>query len=212
MSKYNNNEWLNQKYNSLTVKGFVHKGNTWEWMCECECGSLKTYNPYKVINGHTKTCGCGRVERCHRLIEKHRTKHGGRHERLYGIWRGMKERCLSTTHKDYGNYGGRGITIYEGWTNDYAAFREWALKNGYNDSLSIDRKDNEKGYSPDNCRWVSMKKQNNNRRSNRLITYNGETKSIMELCEEKGMNYQTVYARIVHRGWSVEKAIETPIL
>lgn len=211
MSKYNREEYLNKKYNGLTVKGFEHKNNSLSWLCECECGSMKIYNPYKVITGHTKTCGCGKVERCHRLTELYRTKHGGRHERLYNIWHGMKLRCYTPTNKDYNNYGGRGITICEEWINDYAAFRKWALTNGYADDLSIDRIDNDKGYSPDNCRWVNTIKQNNNRRSNHLITYKGETKSIADFCNEKGLSFQTIYARIVHRGWSVEKALETPI-
>lgn len=211
MSKYNNEKWLDKKINSLTVKNFIHEGVNWLWLCECDCGSVKSYSPYKVITGHTKTCGCGKIERCRQLTKNYRTKHGGRHERLYNIWHGIKLRCCTPTNKDYSNYGGRGITICAEWVSDYAAFREWALSNGYADNLSIDRIDNDKGYSPDNCRWVDMKRQNNNRRSNHLITYKGETKSIADFCDEKGLNFQTIYARIVHRGWSVEKALETPI-
>ena len=114
----------------------------------------------------------------------------------------------------YKDYGARGIKICDEWLNDYQVFKKWAYDNGYDDnapkySQTLDRIDNDKGYSPDNCRWVDMKTQNNNTRKNRLITYKGTTKTMQQWCDELNIPKTTFYCRL-QRGWSVEKAIETP--
>lgn len=120
----------------------------------------------------------------------------------------MRTRCYSESHKSYPEYGGRGITVCDEWKNSSDSFIEWALENGYNDSLTLDRIDNNKGYSPNNCRWATMKEQANNTRKNVVIKYNGEEKTISQWADELGINRNTLSNRI-KRGWSVERAFET---
>ena len=132
-------------------------------------------------------------------------------DRIQNIFLHMKDRCYNPNFKDYKNYGGRGITICEEWQTPHSwkggrAFRKWALENGYADNLTLDRIDVNKGYSPENCRWVSMKVQGNNRRNNTSITYKGQTKTLAQWCDELDLCYNKTYKRIFHRNWSIEKA------
>ena len=122
----------------------------------------------------------------------------------------MKDRCYRKTHIHYNRYGGRGITVCPEWEHSYETFRDWALSHGYADDLSIDRIDNDKGYSPENCRWISLKIQNRNRRSNHLITYQGKTQTVVEWAEELGIPAGILHQRI-YRGWSDEDILTVPI-
>ena len=143
----------------------------------------------------------------------------GNWERLYGIYAGIKSRCYNPNRKKYEIYGGRGIKVCDEWLgrNGYANFRKWALANGYDENApkyqcTIDRIDNDGDYSPENCRWIDCKKQANNRRSNRMITFNGETKTIAQWGEATGILEDTIKARIDYYGWSTEKALTTPVI
>lgn len=113
----------------------------------------------------------------------------------------MKDRCYNPNFKDYKNYGGRGITVCNEWQTPHSwkggrAFEKWALENGYADNLTLDRIDVNKGYSPENCRWVSMKVQQNNKRNNRVITYKGKTQTIAQWSEETGLPFKTISNRL----------------
>lgn len=214
-TNYADPKWLGRKYNRLTVIAFENtkRGKTgcWNWIVRCDCGTLKSVNPYRVLNGNTKSCGCYKAEQTVEYNKKEKVKHKGRRTRLYTIWHGMKQRCHCETSHDYKNYGARGIIVCDEWRNDFSAFRDWALDNGYTDKLSIDRIDVNGSYCPENCRWTDCKTQNRNRTTNVIVSYRGKEYNYAELAEIAGISYGALYARINHFGWSVEKAVNTPL-
>lgn len=134
-------------------------------------------------------------------------KHGMSGTRLYRIWKNMKDRCNKPKHHNYERYGGRGIRVCEEWQNDFMAFYTWAMANGYQEDLTIDRKDNDGNYEPSNCRWATQREQLNNRGDfNVLVTYKGKTQTLMEWSEETGLPFATLRYRIVESHWPVEDA------
>ena len=133
------------------------------WLCRCDCGNETVVDGWSLRSGNTKSCICLKNE----AVKERFTTHGQCLSRLHGVWKGMKERCSNPQHNRYHRYGGRGITVCDEWRNDFQAFYDWAMANGYNKDAfrgqcTIDRIDNDKGYSPDNCRWVDMKVQRHN--------------------------------------------------
>lgn len=139
-----------------------------------------------------------------------RVTHGKRHTRLYRIWLQMKNRCFNENGERYKDYGARGITVCNEWRNNFQAFYDWSMSNGYSDNLTIDRIDNDKGYSPDNCRWATVKEQNRNSRRCDMISYHGETHCLREWSEVLGISYSALRNR-KNYGWSVERMMETPV-
>ena len=130
--------------------------------------------------------------------------------RLKRIWTNMKTRCNNPNVSSYKNYGGRGITICDDWVNSFTSFKLWAESNGYDDSLTLDRKNNNDGYYPENCRWVTPKDQSRNMRKNILLTYNSRTQCISAWAEERGINEATIRRRI-RLGWDVKSIFEIPV-
>lgn len=131
-------------------------------------------------------------------------------DRVYCIWKHMKDRCYNPNFKHYGHYGGRGITVCDEWRKDFNSFYEWAISNGYDDSLTLDRKDVNGNYDPTNCRWATRREQMLNTRRNHYLTYDGETLTVNEWAEKLGMKQNTLLCRI-RRGWSVERALTTRV-
>lgn len=132
-------------------------------------------------------------------------------DRLNRIYWKMKERCYNKTCVSYKYYGKKGVTVCKQWLDDYNTFKSWALENGYSDSLTLDRIDNAKGYTPSNCRWVTMKEQQNNRTNNQLITYKGKTQTLSQWSDELGISYNVVRLRYYNHKWDIDKVFETPV-
>jgi hypothetical protein len=156
-----------QRFGRLTVlerAGSSKEGRAL-WLCLCDCGTVSVKTGKLLLNGHCRSCGCGeyenRVSNC--------TSHKMSNTRLYNIWCGMKQRCYYAPNKEYHNYGARGIVVCDEWRNDFLAFYNWAIANGYRDDLTIDRIDNDKGYSPDNCRWATAREQRLNQRPRKTV-------------------------------------------
>ncbi len=195
------------RYGKLTVikEVGVNKYGKKLWECECDCGNKVIHSSSELNYGRVKSCGCLKHE-----SGEMRKKYNARDRKLYFRWSNIKGRCYNPNDPAYNNYGGRGIKMCPEWEMDFFAFRDWSIENGYNELLSIDRIDNNKGYSPDNCRWTDHKTQSNNRRSNHYITINGVTKTMKQWSEEYGIAYHQVQKRIAS-GWSEQDAIQKPL-
>lgn len=190
------------KSGKLTVISESEKiGKQATWLCQCECGNTAKIQGYELRAGNRTSCG-----KCTNIGNKQR-KHGLYQSRIYETWVNMRGRCNNPNCKQYKDYGGRGIKVCKEW-DDFIIFRDWALANGYQDNLTIDRIDNERGYSPDNCRWVDRQTQQNNRRTNVILEYDGEKHTLAEWSRIKGIPQATIRARLRY-GWEDTEKILT---
>ncbi len=187
-------------FGRLTVTG--HNEATGKVICQCECGKIKEARAGNLIHGGTRSCGCLRSENS---SKKART-HGGSETSLYLAWSNMRRRCNCKTSTFYKDYGGRGIKVCEEW-DDFATFKR--DMGDRPSGMTIDRIDNDKGYSKDNCKWSTPKEQNRNRRRKRLITAFGQTKCMAQWVEETGIGRSAIEHRI-KSGKSVEFALSKP--
>lgn len=208
-----NKIYIGERFGSLVVvedKGIKKNANGYPhhiWLCQCDCGNIREAKSEYLNNGRTNNCGCLTSNK----LSESSKKHGMVNTRLYRTWKHMKYRCHNPNEPKFYNYGGRGITVCDEWQT-FTTFCEWALKNGYSDDLTLDRIDVNGNYEPNNCRWVDYKKQANNTRRNRNITYKGITKTLTEWGEFMGINASTLRYRLLNLNWSVEKALETPVI
>ena len=177
------------------------------WDCVCDCGKSVVVSGNNLKNGHTKSCGCFARERS----KESATKHNMCESRLCKEWYRMLNRGSNTKWPEAHRYALRGITVCEEWKNSFEAFKEWSLSNGYDDTLSLDRIDNDKGYSPENCRWADRKTQGRNKSNNVVLEYNGEKKTLAEWSEILGIKYGTLHSRIYRDKLSAKEAFERPL-
>ena len=191
-----------QRFGRLTVIGIDDRGTRKTyWNCLCDCGNIKSVRSDSLQCGAIQSCGCLKKEQddvnlmseAKKKSEKFGSVYG--HTRIHNVWAGMKSRCFNPNDARFSDYGGRGITVCDEWRDDFFKFYEWAMSNGYDDSLTIDRIDNSKGYSPKNCRWASQKEQARNRRTNINIRIGNVTKTLREWCDLFDLPYSRVHAR-----------------
>jgi hypothetical protein len=192
----------------LTFAG-LNKHKQAVWACKCECGTEKPVSASALVSGGCKSCGCGRsgatIVRC--------TTHGEADTRLYRIWQGMKYRCLVPSSKGYRYYGGRGILICDSWRTSFLTFREWANANGYAENLTIERRNGDGNYEPDNCEWIPQSDQSMNRSNCVLVTAFGETKPLGAWAKDPRcvVSYWTLRHRIERTKCDPEQAITRPL-
>lgn len=195
-------EYVGKRFGRLIVISEAGKGKYGEKLanCICDCGNTKIARVGDMLRGRVVSCGCKIKEQNAKIGEKRRT-HGCTDTKLYTKWLQMKERCKRDKY-----YKDAGITVCEEWL-DFTTFMKWAMDHGYNETLSLERKDNKEGYSPDNCKWIPFSEQAWNKRNTVFITYHGKTKAMGRWAKELGIRYDTL--RVRHqKGWSDEEIIE----
>lgn len=190
---------MEQRYGKWLVLGDAIENH--RVICRCDCGKEKPVNIYNLKTGKTKSCGC---DKSYNSV----TKHGLSHHAEYGVWKAMKARCYNKNHKNYDEYGGRGIAVCDKWKD---AFDVFFFDMGQRPSSrhSIDRIDVNKGYAHDNCRWATQKTQMLNTRRSLRVAHDGHQYNVTELVAMTGMKESTIYKRI-SAGWTAEKIIKTP--
>lgn len=188
-----------KRYGKLSV---VRRSGEKSWLCVCDCGKvLAAIHSSNLYSGNTRSCGCAKRARDARSLS-------GKCKRLYQVWYAMKLRCNDKKDYHYPWYGERGISVCSEWES-YDRFVDWAMSSGYTDDMTIDRVDNDKGYSPDNCRWATRIQQANNTSRNVKLNHNGEDHTMAEWARIKNMPYSMLKKRI-RRGWSADKALTEP--
>lgn len=168
------------------------------WLCSCSCGTIRSVYQGSLKRGRSVSCGC-----------LNRSADGRKGEHLKNIWTFMLGRCNDPKRHDYERYGGRGVTVCEEWSV-FEVFYAWAIESGYKIGLTLDRKDNDGKYEPQNCKWATPIEQANNRRSSHLLTIDGQTRTIMQWSRESGIEWHTIAGRL-KRQWNAREAVFSPL-
>jgi len=202
----------NEKYKFKTVIGAGQKIGSWiimgravpdkkgnvTWLCKCSCGRIGMVRQYSLGKSSSRCTYCGR-----RMTPK---LHGLKNHSLYNIWCNMKQRCNNPNYRGYKYWGERGITVCDEWRQNFVAFYQWTIENGWKANLTLDRINNDDNYCPGNCRFVTYTRQARNQRHGRFATIDGRTKHIFDWAEEYGMPILTISDRYA-RGWRGPKLL-----
>lgn len=188
----------------LTVEKFVKKDKFCHkhWLCKCKCGQYIIRDEYTLLKNTNHSCGCLNKLR----MKKRSSKHNLYYTKIYKIWIAMKQRCYYKKYKYYKNYGGKGIKVCDEWKNSIINFYEWALKNGYEDGLSIERVDINKDYCPENCKWIPKNQQQKNTSRTKLYKYKNEKETIYFFSKKYKIPQSSFYRKI-RKGISVAEII-----
>jgi hypothetical protein len=191
-----------EQFGKLTALEHVStaKNGAAYWSLICDCGNKTTVRASHLRAGDIYSCGC--------VLKNRLRTHGLTHTPIYVVWQNMRNRCYKKTNNSYEDYGARGITVCDRWKNSFENF--YSDMGDIPAGKSIDRIDNNKGYSPENCKWSTRLEQQSNRRSNVRVAYRGVEKTLQEWAREFGFSYQLLYGRLYH-GWNIEKALLTPV-
>jgi lambda repressor-like predicted transcriptional regulator len=207
---------MSGRYGRLEVLRFARSDRDLAfWWCRCDCGAELEVRGHSLRNGNTTSCGCAQKEHAARTGRKNRT-HGestyciGNGSPEYRTWNAMIARCTNPKNPSWKRYGGRGITVCESWRQ---SFEQFLADMGRRPSLSysLERKDNNVGYSPGNCVWATAKEQNNNTRANRIIEHEGTRLTLAQWADKAGMSLQTFHGRL-RRGWNMVDALSVSVL
>lgn len=189
----------------VAVERVGAKGGNSVWKCKCDCGA-ETMALASNLGRNTRSCGCLRRE----VMPTANLKHGFRGHPLYNVFSCMLERCYSESHQAYHNYGGRGISICDGWRANRAKFITWALTNGWKAGLTIDRTDNDGPYSPENCRIITRAEQDKNKRTNVFVEYNNERLILADFMKKYAVVADPTIRSRRRKGMSLIEAAITP--
>lgn len=206
---------IGDKFSKLTVVGFVgvNKHKKRVWLCKCDCGNLVKVVSGHLLDYHSTSCGCTRLQNSIKATKISNTKHGMKGTKEYHAWSEMKQRCTNQNAQQYKNYGARGIKVCDRWLQNFENF--YADMGKAPDGLSIDRIDVNGDYCPENCRWADNETQQYNRRDTVKITFNGITENLMYWSKKTGLSTRTLYERLrcnkkIKIPWSIEKILTTP--
>jgi hypothetical protein len=206
---FDKNNVIGKKFGRLTIESKVNGNTKTQYVCRCDCGNTTQQRLNSLMKGYVKSCGCLGKE----IHSKGLPVHNLYYTRIHTIYMGMKRRCYCKTDYHYANYGARGIKICDEWLGKYGivSFYNWAMENGYEDTLSIDRIDNNGDYSPENCKWATNEQQQSNTRYNKWFEYNNEKLTFSQLARKLGIHTSTLYHRIKKHNGNIYDALKSPI-
>ena len=199
-----------QRFGRLSVisfEGLNCRGGA-QWRCICDCGTTKTIQSGSLTSKRILSCGCHKSELVSKRSAERNFRHGRTGTKTYIVWKSMKSRCYRPRCEQYPNYGGRGIKVCDRWLNSFENFL--TDMGEVPDGMTLERNNVDGDYTPENCRWASVREQQNNRRNNIFYTYLGKTQTVAEWARETGINVATFRYRLI-RGWTIEKALLTPV-
>lgn len=189
-----------EKFGEWTI---IEKIDTEKYLAKCSCGTEKIVFYNNLKRGLSTNCGCIQNEKC----RKRMTTHGKSKSKIYMVWAGMKRRCYNPNQKSYPDYGGRGIKMCDDWKENFESFYKWSMENGYIEGeVEIDRIDVNGNYCPENCRWISKKKNMNNKRNNTIVKYRNKNYTLSELADKFDIKEGLIIERL-QRGWDIEDAV-----
>lgn len=206
---------IGNRHHRLVVIGHHREHGETRYVCKCDCGRFIDVGSSNVTTGRTRSCGCLQVESRRATNTATKTKHGlrskGGNLRLYRAWANMVRRCSNPTDSHYHLYGGRGVTVCDEWANSPRVFADWAMRSGYSELLTLDRIDNNQGYSPWNCRWADRITQAQNKRTTMRVSAFGKQRTLREWTLEPewgGVSTRTMQSRL-RQGWSAEQTVSS---